>query len=70
MTIGGGLLSRDWLSRAGIGNHKASRPLTGFIDEFRIYNYALSKTEIEALAKMCLAGSIATVIDTERERCL
>lgn len=56
MTIGGGLLSRDWLSRAGIGDHKAGRPLMGFIDEFRIYNYALAKAEIEALAKMCLPG--------------
>ncbi|XP_027056102.1 uncharacterized protein [Pocillopora verrucosa] len=56
MTIGGGLLSRDWLSRAGIGDHKAGRPLSGFIDEFRIYNYALTKAEIEALAKMCLPG--------------
>jgi len=59
MTIGGGLLSRDWLSRAGIGDHKAGRPLMGFIDEFRIYNYALAKAEIEALAKMCLPGGVA-----------
>lgn len=56
MTIGGGLLSRDWLARAGIGDHKAGRPLMGFIDEFRIYNYALTKAEIETLAKMCLPG--------------
>lgn len=56
MTIGEGLLSRDWLSRAGIGDHKAARPLMGFIDEFRIYNYALPKADIEALSKMCLPG--------------
>lgn len=56
MTIGEGLLSRDWLSRAGIGDHKAARPLMGFIDEFRIYNYALPKADIEALSKMCVPG--------------
>ncbi|XP_020614768.1 uncharacterized protein LOC110052917 isoform X3 [Orbicella faveolata] len=59
MTNGGGLLSRDWMSRAGIGDHKAGRPLMGFIDEFRIYNYALNKVEIEALAKMCLPDAAA-----------
>lgn len=58
MTNGGGLLSRDWMSRAGIGDHKAGRPLMGFIDEFRIYNYALNKAEIEALAKLCLPGIV------------
>lgn len=62
MTNGGGLLSRDWMSRAGIGDHKAGRPLMGFIDEFRIYNYALTKTEIEALAKMCLPGIVFHLI--------
>lgn len=53
MTIGGGLLSRDWITRAGIGDHKANRPLMGFIDDFRIYNYALTKTEIKALVTSC-----------------
>lgn len=63
MTIGEGLLSRDWLSRAGIGDHKAARPLMGFIDEFRIYNYALPKAEIEALSKMCLPGMLPSYIN-------
>jgi len=62
MTNGGGLLSRDWMSRAGIGDHKAGRPLMGFIDEFRIYNYALNKVEIEALAKMCLPGIVSHLV--------
>lgn len=53
MTIGSGLLSRDWVSRAGIGDHKAGRPLNGFIDDFRVYNYALTKDEISALVKQC-----------------
>lgn len=53
MTIGSGYLSRDWVSRAGIGDHKATRPLMGFIDEFRIYNYALTRKEIVALVNKC-----------------
>ncbi|KAK3733571.1 hypothetical protein QZH41_014817 [Actinostola sp. cb2023] len=53
MTIGGGLLSRDWVSRAGIGDHKASRPLMGFIDDFRIYNYALTRADIVKLVNKC-----------------
>lgn len=61
MTIGGGLLSRDWLSRAGIGDHKAGRPLMGFIDEFRIYNYELPRAEIETLAKQCVAGILSFI---------
>ncbi|EDO39745.1 predicted protein [Nematostella vectensis] len=53
MTTGSGLLSRDWLTRAGIGDHKANRPLKGFVDDFRIYNYALNKAEIFQLAQEC-----------------
>lgn len=53
MTIGSGYLSRDWVARAGIGDHKAARPLMGFIDEFRIYNYALERKAIVALVNKC-----------------
>lgn len=53
MTIGSGYLSRDWVARAGIGDHKAARPLMGFIDEFKIYNYALERKDIVALVNKC-----------------
>lgn len=53
MTMGSGYLSRDWISRAGIGDHKAARPLMGFVDEFRMYNYALTRKEIVALVNKC-----------------
>ena len=53
MTSGAGLLSRDWLTRAGIGDHKASRPLRGFIDEFQMYNYALTKADLKKLIDKC-----------------
>ena len=53
MTQGSGLLSRDWLTRAGIGDHKASRSLRGYIDEFQMYNYALTKVELKKLVDQC-----------------
>lgn len=53
MTVGAGILSRDWAMRAGIGDRKVLRPMNGFIDEFRIYNYALPSAEIKKIATAC-----------------
>ena len=53
MTTGDGLLSIDWLRKAGIGDHKALRPLMGSISDFRIYNYALPGAEIKKLVDGC-----------------
>ncbi|CAB4020212.1 Hypothetical predicted protein [Paramuricea clavata] len=55
----GGYLSRDWNMRVGIGDHKNFRPVLGFVDEFRIYNYAISKKEITDIVSKC--KFIATV---------
>lgn len=49
------MLSRDWNIRAGISNKEKSRPLQGSVDEFRIYNYALTPDEIKALVSACKA---------------
>lgn len=55
-SIGNGELSRDW-STVRIGMHGCAdacrRPLKGSIDEFRIYNYALTPDEIHALVGAC-----------------
>eukprot|EP00794_Sanderia_malayensis_P012969 gene12969-14302_t len=56
-SIGQGFLSRDWGGEAKIANSKMGRPLEGLIDEFRIYNYALSPEEIKALYEKCKFGS-------------
>ena len=50
---GKGLLSQDWDAHAGIGKHKDERFLQGEVDEFRIYNKALSQDDIQNLMKMC-----------------
>ncbi|XP_066025157.1 uncharacterized protein [Pocillopora verrucosa] len=50
---GKGLLSQDWDAHAGIGKHKNQRFLQGEVDEFRIYNKALSQEEIGKLMKVC-----------------
>ena len=52
-TAGKGVLSQDWDAHAGIGKHKGSRCLQGDVDEFRIYNKALTQEEIQNLTKMC-----------------
>lgn len=59
-SIGNGELSRDWDTKVRIGNAIAlcspepcKRPLKGSIDEFRIYNYALTPDEIHALVGAC-----------------
>ena len=47
-----GDLSQDWGHFAGIGRHfYAGTYLSGLIDEFIIYNYALNDTEIKYLAQ-------------------
>ena len=47
-----GDLSQDWGHFAGIGRHfYEGTYLSGLIDEFIIYNYALSRKEIEFLAQ-------------------
>ena len=59
-SIGEGLpLSRDWGVHAGISNFEKNRPLQGSIDEFRIYNYALTPDEIRALVSACKAPADA-----------
>ena len=50
---GKGLLSQDWDAHAGIGKHKDERFLQGEVDEFRIYNKALSQDEVQNLMKTC-----------------
>jgi len=50
---GKGLLSQDWDAHAGIGKHKDARFLQGEVDEFRIYNKALSQEEIHNLMRIC-----------------
>ena len=59
-SIGNGYLSRDWGAEAKIGNTKMNRPLSGLIDEFRLYNYALSPEEIKQLFEKCKFGSGGT----------
>ena len=59
-SIGEGLpLSRDWGVHAGISNKMRNRPLQGSVDEFRIYNYALTPDEIRALVSACKAPADA-----------
>lgn len=50
---GTGILSQDWTARAGIGQHKGKRVLNGEIDEFYIFNKALSVKKIQMLMKKC-----------------
>lgn len=54
-SIGDGQLSRDWGMRAGISNRDKGRLLRGSVDEFRIYNYALTPDEIKALVSACMS---------------
>uniref|UniRef100_A0A7M5UHS1 LamG-like jellyroll fold domain-containing protein n=2 Tax=Clytia hemisphaerica TaxID=252671 RepID=A0A7M5UHS1_9CNID len=63
-SIGDGLLSRDWSVHAGISNMLKCRPLQGSIDEFRIYNYALTPDEIKALVSACKAPDAAASTKT------
>lgn len=64
-SIGEGLLlSRDWGVHAGISNVDKNRPLQGSIDEFRIYNYALTPDEIRALVSACKAAEAAATTKT------
>lgn len=73
-SIGNGELSRDWDTKVRIGNNAqchpepCKRPLKGSIDEFRIYNYALTPDEIHALVGACKNDdqtSRSTVTDTK-----
>jgi hypothetical protein len=59
-SIGAGELSRDWDTKVRIGMavntcgpDPCKRPLKGSVDEFRIYNYALTPDEIHALVGAC-----------------
>lgn len=75
-SIGNGELSRDWDTKVRIGNginmcgaEPCKRPLKGSIDEFRIYNYALTPDEIHALVGACKNDDQATrsnVADTKK----
>ncbi|XP_028410247.1 uncharacterized protein LOC114532846 [Dendronephthya gigantea] len=60
----GGYLSRDWNMRVGIGDHKNFRPVLGFVDEFRVYNYAVTKKEVDDMVKKCnfQAGGTTTAV--------
>lgn len=51
--IGHGLLSNDWSERVGIGRHKGSRFLDGQVDEFKLYDKALSKDQVAELSNQC-----------------
>ena len=53
----GGFLSLDWNMRVGIGDHKNYRPVLGFVDEFRIYNYPVTKNEITEMFNKCSFNS-------------
>ena len=50
---GNGFLSQDWDAHVGIGKHKDARFLQGEVDEFRIYNKALTQKDIYDLMKIC-----------------
>lgn len=50
---GVGPLSQDWEGRAGIGEHKGERQLSGAVDEFFISDKALSLHDIKKLMKRC-----------------
>jgi len=75
-SIGSGELSRDWDTKVRIGNgvslcspEPCKRPLKGSIDEFRIYNYALTPDEIHALVGACKnddQASRSNVADTKK----
>lgn len=63
---GDGLLSQDWGYKAAIGHYDFDdRRLEGMIDEFRIYDYALSENQIfELIGKLrCSANKTTTEID-------
>ena len=51
--VGSGLISKDWNQRVGIGRHKGARFLMGQIDEFKMYDVALTQDRIEKLAEKC-----------------
>lgn len=57
----GGYLSLDWNMRVGIGDHKNFRPVLGFVDEFRIYNYAVKKQEVVDMVNKCQFGTATTL---------
>ncbi|KAF1745081.1 hypothetical protein MXB_5359, partial [Myxobolus squamalis] len=46
-TVGVGKMSKDWSCLAHLGGGCHNKALMGFIDEIRIYNYALSVKEVE-----------------------
>ncbi|XP_046845216.1 uncharacterized protein LOC124439054 [Xenia sp. Carnegie-2017] len=60
----GGFLSLDWNMRVGIGDHKNYRPVLGFVDEFRIYNYPVTKNEITEMFNKCSFnnGAVASTV--------
>lgn len=57
-TYGYGKMSKDWSCIAHIGGQCNSKALMGFIDEFRIYNYALSSREVENIFSACSFASV------------
>ncbi|KII73405.1 hypothetical protein RF11_09123 [Thelohanellus kitauei] len=52
-TYGPGKLSKDWTCLAHIGGRCNNKALMGFVDEFRIYNYALNSQEVKELFSKC-----------------
>ena len=50
---GHGLISKDWAQHVGIGRHKGVRFLDGIIDEFKIYDSAISAEHVDELASRC-----------------
>ena len=49
---GSGYLSQDWGHFAGIGMHyRTKKYLSGAIDEYSMYNYALPDDEVQYIAK-------------------
>ncbi|XP_065644697.1 uncharacterized protein LOC100203833 isoform X42 [Hydra vulgaris] len=50
---GQGLISKDWSEHVGIGQHKGVRFLDGQIDEFKIYDSAITAEHVDELASKC-----------------
>jgi len=63
-SIGDGMLSTNWNVHAGISYLDKQRSLDGEIDEFRIYNYALTPDEIRALVSACREPEAAAASKT------
>ncbi|KAF0987525.1 hypothetical protein HZS_6269, partial [Henneguya salminicola] len=60
-TVGLGKLSKDWSCLAHIGGGCHSKSLMGFIDEIRIYNYALPLKEVQNIFSMCSFSSVRSM---------